>query len=74
MTNIVIQPALVEFLRWIDAAPRTYDYTMSAWRSSCPRLTLWEDASIGGLIALEQRDDDTFVVLTTTGRDVLTLS
>jgi hypothetical protein len=26
---------------------------MDAWRTSCPRLTIWEDALIDGLIQIE---------------------
>jgi len=34
----------VQLLAWIAERPRTYGETMDAWRSSCPRLTIWEDA------------------------------
>ena len=43
----------LEFLRWISARPRTYAEAMEAWRSTCPRHTVWEDAIIGGLIQIE---------------------
>jgi hypothetical protein len=41
---------LVELLEWITARPRTYSETMEAWRTSCPRMPVWEDAIIGGLV------------------------
>jgi hypothetical protein len=41
------------FLEWLDAAPRGYEETMAGWRSSCPRLALWEDALADGLIRVE---------------------
>ena len=41
------------FLEWLDAAPRGYEETMAGWRSSCPRLALWEDALADGLILVE---------------------
>jgi len=45
------QPALtIQFLSWIAAKPRTYEDTIEAWRTSCPRLTIWEDAVSDGLI------------------------
>lgn len=44
-----------DFLRWLTEAPRTYADTMEAWRSHCPRLTIWEDALGGGLIAVVNR-------------------
>jgi hypothetical protein len=42
--------SLLEFLRWVAARPRTYADAMEAWRSTCPRHTVWEDALTDGLI------------------------
>ena len=42
-----------QFLQWVTERPRTYADVMDEWRSSCPRLTVWEDASIAGYVALE---------------------
>lgn len=39
-----------QLLEWIAAAPRTYDDALEAWRSSCPRHSIWEDALEAGLI------------------------
>jgi hypothetical protein len=39
-----------QLLDWIGQEPRTYIYTMEAWRTSCPRLTIWEIAMSSGLI------------------------
>lgn len=41
------------FLEWLEAAPRGYEETMAGWRSSCPRLALWEDALADGFIRIE---------------------
>lgn len=41
---------LLQFLAWIAERPRTYAQTMDAWRSSCPRLSAWEDATANGLV------------------------
>ncbi len=63
----------VQFLAWLAERPRTYAETMDAWRTSCPRLSVWEDASLGGLVRLEAGDDAlAMVVLTPAGRDMLT--
>jgi hypothetical protein len=40
----------VQFLAWLAECPRSYPEVMEAWRSSCPRLTVWEDALADGLI------------------------
>ncbi len=40
----------LEFLIWIRSRPRTYAEAMQAWRSNCPRHSVWEDALLEGLI------------------------
>jgi len=61
-------PALTrDLLVWIDASPRTYAETMDAWRTSCPRLSIWEDALIAGLVRVRA----SVVTLTPGGRAVL---
>lgn len=44
---------MIQFLTWISCRRRTYAEAMDAWRTSCPRLSVWEDALIGGLIQVE---------------------
>ena len=41
-----------DLLLWLSRTPRTYAETMDAWRSSCPRLTIWEDALADGLVTV----------------------
>ena len=45
---------LVEFLGWVASRPRSYAETMEAWRTSCPRLSIWEDATGDDLVRVEQ--------------------
>jgi len=40
-----------DFLEWLDRRPRTYSETLEVWRTSCPRLTVLEDALEAGLAA-----------------------
>ncbi len=57
----------LELLAWVSSRPRTYAETMEAWGTHCPRLTVWEDAVLGGLVrVLEGR-----VELTEAGEDAL---
>jgi hypothetical protein len=42
----------IQFLEWLSARPRTYGDAMDAWRTSCPRLSIWEDALSAGLVRL----------------------
>jgi hypothetical protein len=48
-----ISPLTRDFLLWLAAAPRTYAAAMEAWRTTCPRLSIWEDALADGLIQVE---------------------
>ena len=43
----------LQLLEWLLSHPRTYAETMEAWRTTCPRLSIWEDACIDGLIESE---------------------
>ena len=42
----------LQFLRFV-AEDRTYGETMEAWRSTCPRMPIWEDAVRDGLVRVE---------------------
>jgi hypothetical protein len=44
---------MIQFLSWVADRPRTYGQTMEAWRTSCPRLSVWEDAVIEDLVRIE---------------------
>lgn len=43
---------LIQLLAWIAARRRLYGDTMEAWRTSCPRLPVWEDAVEAGLVEI----------------------
>jgi hypothetical protein len=43
-----------QMLEWIDERPRSYAETLETWKTSCPRLTIWEDAISDGLVQVEQ--------------------
>ena len=49
MSDVLI-PLTIDFLAWLEAAPRSYAEVMDVWRTSCPRLTIWEDAVDAGLV------------------------
>jgi hypothetical protein len=40
----------LQFLEWVAAVPHTYGEVIDAWRTSCPRLQVWEDATAQGYI------------------------
>ncbi len=61
---------MLQFLAWVADRPRTYPETMEAWRSTCPRLSVWEDAIIDGLVRIDN-DSGRAVLLTARGRKIL---
>lgn len=65
-----------QFLAWVAERPRSYAEAMEAWRSSCPRLSVWEDALGDGLVRLDSQAagcgaGGMRVALTDRGRDRL---
>jgi hypothetical protein len=64
----------LQFLAWVADGPRTYGEAMDAWRSTCPRLSIWEDAVRDGLVRLENGGamKSSLVVLTLAGKARLT--
>jgi hypothetical protein len=49
MTNTV-ENLILDLVEWVVRGERTYQETMDAWRTSCPRLPIWEDATELGLL------------------------
>jgi len=64
---------MLQFLTWVSDRRRSYEDTMAAWQSTCPRHTIWEDAIIGGLVQIESINGphQSQVTLTPRGRAVL---
>jgi hypothetical protein len=41
---------ILDLLDWIGPHPRPYSEVIEAWRTSCPRLPVWEEANERGLV------------------------
>jgi hypothetical protein len=54
MTDI-LTPLVCDLLEWIDRAPRTHAEVIDGWRTSCPRLPVWEEATDRGYVARKGR-------------------
>jgi hypothetical protein len=46
-------PLVLDLVEWIAREPRLYAEVIETWRTSCPRLTIWEDAVDRGYVARE---------------------
>lgn len=40
----MLDPLLFDLVEWIAKEQRSYSEVMEAWRTSCPRLPVWETA------------------------------
>lgn len=49
MSNAV-DDLILDLLEWLGPKPRPYAEVLDAWRTSCPRLPVWEEANERGFI------------------------
>lgn len=72
MSTPVINALMLDMLEWLARAPRPYAEAIEAWRTSCPRLTVWEDAMEEGVIENRRAaDGGLFVSATRKGLEML---
>jgi hypothetical protein len=70
--SATIEPLILDLVEWVAKEPRAYSDVMDAWRTSCPRLTVWEDAVDRGLLRREARPGSGCIVTATAaGRELL---
>ena len=62
-------PLVLDLVEWIAREPRPYAEVMEAWRTSCPRLTVWEDAVERGLV--ERTPGGAVIAVTALGQRLL---
>lgn len=70
-TSDVTKPLILDFLEWVAAEPRSHREVMETWRTSCPRLTVWEDAVDAGYVERVRTADAQTVRITPRGLDAL---
>jgi hypothetical protein len=70
-----VRALVLDLLAWVAREPRTYGETLEAWRTSCPRLPVWEEAVERGLLRVERAPGlpmhATLVCLTARGQALL---
>lgn len=66
-----INPLVFDLLEWLAISPRPYAEVMDVWRTSCPRLTIWEDAVDLGFVVRRHEKRPPTVFLTEVGRQAL---
>ena len=66
-----VQNLILDLVEWVERTERTYEETMDAWRTSCPRLPVWEDASERGLVERAVANGRVMVRATSSGLALL---
>jgi hypothetical protein len=67
-----LDPLIRDFLDWLALSPRPYAEVMEAWRTSCPRLTVFEDSIDRGFVARgDAEGKGRMIAITQAGRDFL---
>jgi D-3-phosphoglycerate dehydrogenase len=67
-----LEQLIVDLLEWLETRERTYEEALDAWRTSCPRFPVWEDANDRGLVESAPENGRLMVRVTPKGRALLT--
>ena len=72
MTDAVVDALILDFLEWLERKSRTYSEVIEAWRTSCPRLPVWEEANERGFLERSHnRGRGAYVSVSALGREFL---
>jgi CTP-dependent riboflavin kinase len=64
-------PLVLDLVEWIAREPRPYSDVIETWRTSCPRLTIWEDAVDRSYVTREVAGAGVMVTITEGGKQFL---
>jgi hypothetical protein len=68
----IIEPLLVDLVAFVAREERPYLEVMDAWRTSCPRLPVWEEANARGYLTRARGSRGEWLVhATAEGREFL---
>jgi hypothetical protein len=67
MGDSATENLILDLLEWLLHKDRSYEEVLDAWRTSCPRLPVWEDANDRGLVRKEQVEGRSMVRVTPSG-------
>jgi hypothetical protein len=71
MGDSVTESLILDLLEWLAERDRSYEEVMDAWRTSCPRLPVWEDVNDRGLVTKQQVQGRCIVRITASGLALL---
>lgn len=58
---------VLDLLEWIGRRRRLYADVIEIWRTSCPRLPVWEEANERGFVERHSRGAETFITVSDAG-------
>jgi len=65
MSDGNIEPLVLDLVEFVLSGQRSYDEVMEAWRTNCPRLTVWEEAVSRNFVVCDRDARGNSVVLPT---------
>ena len=71
MDDSVVESLLLDLLEWLAQRDRSYDEVMAAWRTSCTRLPVWEEANDRALVLQQEVNGRSIVRITPAGLALL---
>jgi D-3-phosphoglycerate dehydrogenase len=67
-----VEPLILDLLEWIGRESRAYSEVIEIWRTSCPRLPVWEEANARGFLdRLHQPGSEARVFVSCVGKAYL---
>ena len=67
-----VDALVLDLLEWIGPKSRPYTEVIEAWRTSCPRLPVWEEAAARGLVERHHAaGTEAMISLTALGKELL---
>jgi len=71
MSDSVVENLILDLLEWLAIHDRSYGEVIEAWRTSCPKLPVWEDANNRGLVMSVEVEGSTVIRPTSAGLRLL---
>jgi D-3-phosphoglycerate dehydrogenase len=66
-----VDALILDLLEYVACGEKDYAEVMDAWRTSCPRLPVWEEANDRGLVTRAKAGGRSVVTITASGRSLL---
>jgi D-3-phosphoglycerate dehydrogenase / 2-oxoglutarate reductase len=67
MSDAIVEALIFDLLEWLASGRRSYEDVMAAWRTSCPKLPVWEDATDRGFVTSQLSNGGWVVRITPAG-------